>query len=112
MSDNKKCDTHHDEMIMAHLIIKHLSVLYPASFEAVRKEMEPQNLRLDPYETSALIEYCDMTNDTAYNKLNQFFICHKKTNLLAPKQKLEQLQCDAPRKEIYLLWLTVIRKLK
>ena len=74
MSENKTSETYHGEMIAAQYIIKHLSVAYPGSFESVSKQFVHNDIRLDPFKTSALIEYCNITQDTAYNKLNQFFI--------------------------------------
>ena len=100
MSENKTSETYHGEMIAARYIIKHLSVAYPGLFESVSKQFVHNDIRLDPFKTSALIEYCNITRDTAYNKLNQFFISQRQTNILAPKRTLEKLETGAPKKEL------------
>ena len=100
MSGNKKRETYGTELIAARPIIKHLSKAFPRSFESVAKDLVPNDIQLNPYETVALIEYCDITRDTAYNKLNKFFISQRHINLLSPKKSLDDLASGAPKKEL------------
>ena len=101
MSNNMNTETYNDECVAARHIIQHLSKCYPDSFNSVCKEIDPPSIRLDPFETTALIEHCDITRDTAYNKLNKFFVTTREMNILAPKRSLQQLQTGAPKKELF-----------
>ena len=96
MSEHNTSQTYNREMISALFIIRHLSMKYPYSFAAVSKKPVHQPIRLDPYQTSALIDYCDLTNDTAYNKLNKFILHNRNVNLLCPKRDLARFKVGAP----------------
>ena len=106
MSNEKHCETY-NEMIAAPFIINYLAKMYPSSFQMVANGMglksssQPTATRLDKYETSALMEYCDITEDTAYNKLNRLYRNIRGHDLLAPKRDLETFATDAPKPNIY-----------
>ena len=100
MSDDVTAQSYQNECFAARHIIDYLSKAYPASFESVSNQFSGKELRLDPHETTALIEYCDITRDTAYNKLNKFFLSRRGANILCPKRSLKTLSNGAPRKEV------------
>ena len=94
-------DTYLEEYSSAQKVIKHLSSKYPASFECVTKDRPNIDNRLNKYETSALIEYMDITEYVAYEKFNRFFRSTKGFDILAPKRQLDSFKDDAPTTRIY-----------
>ena len=80
MSDNEKSTydnngTNHKEYSSAQRVVNHLVTRYPSSYQSVISKLAIKSnpiVRLDKYETSALIEYMDITEYTAYEKLNRF----------------------------------------
>jgi hypothetical protein len=106
LNDDRSCSTSSssthlvvEEYASAEKVIRYLSKKYPASFKYVTKPCnDPQ---LNKYETSALIEYMDVTETTAYEKMNRFFRSIKSIDILAPKRELVSFQSDAPTPRLY-----------
>ena len=91
--------TNHKEYSSAQRVVNHLVTRYPSSYQSVISKLAIKSnpiVRLDKYETSALIEYMDITEYTAYEKLNRFIRSTKGFDILAPKRDLDSFKADAP----------------
>ena len=100
MSNEETSETYHSEMTSACHVMKYMASKFPQSYDSIT-EVTERKMRLDPFETSALIEYCDLTEDTAYEKLNRFILNIRGINILAPKRDLPGFLDDIPPTKNY-----------
>ena len=95
MSHEKENDTYIPESKVAEHVMKYLVAKHPHCHESI-SENSASKFRLTPSETSALIEFSDITEDTAYEKINRFFHNVRDMNILAPKRELHSFTNDIP----------------
>ena len=108
-NNDKTCRVLEDASAL--LAIEHLAQKYPASFHAVAKNCDT-SMRLDTFETSALIEYMDITEDAVYEKLNRFIRKTHGVDLLCPKRDLVAMQSNNPKPKVYSATVDVTSKQK
>ena len=93
MSNEKLSDTT-NEPVVARYVSDSLRRIYPRSFRQSDNDIVIP--RLDKYSTAALIEYCNITHSTVYDKLNRFYRQQYDTDLLCPKRELATLKDSLP----------------
>ena len=86
---NNKIDQSSNEPVVASLVAKTIQRKYPESFFHTVADIKIP--RLDKYQTAALIEYMNITDTVAYDKLNRFFRQQYQTDLLCPKRVLSEM---------------------
>ena len=91
-ADTTNNDT--DESWGATYVLRSIAEYFPTSFrQSAVAKVVPQ---LNTIQSSALIEYCNLTDSTAYDRMNKFFIRVFGVAILSPKRDIRILNTNTP----------------